>query len=507
MHISHQHSFRHGVRPESQWALRPRPRSGRKHISVSIVVAVVLATVTVACGGSGSDAERGTGLPDCPIGALENAAGPVEITLWHFLSAKTGDTLAALADKYNASQSKVKVRVETQGTSSAELFSKYQAGIASNDLPAIAVMDDTVTRQMIDSDTVLPAQSCIDAEKYDMGDFLATAKAYYTVDGVLYPASLNLSSALLYLNTNHFRRAGLDPTSPPKTLSEVREAAQKIKDSGIVDKPLVLKVNPAMIEMWLTGVGQPLVDNDNGRGSGQTTTAAFDTEATVDLFTWIKQMSDDGLLEVIPDTPGQFNHYLAMGAQKASMTIETSTAATSVEAFLTGNLSADAATGQDVDIDPTALDLSAAPVPGITEPGRQQMGGGAWYMTKTTPPEVQAAAWDFMKFMNSLDSQVTWNLEASYLPYRVSAASDPRVKENQTQTLSGRWLALAYDELLNGVDPNFPGPLIGPYEQVRVAMRGAIESMTFKNTAPPDAVRTAADNTTSALTQYNDENF
>lgn len=471
----------------------------------TLALAVALTTTAVACGSKTPSGSRATSLPDCPIHALDDVTQPVEITLWHFLSAKTGETLSALADTYNASQSKVRVRVETQGTSNDELFSKYQAGVASNDLPAIAVMDDTVTRQMIDSGTVLPAQSCIDADDYDMSDFLQAARSYYTIDDVLYPASVNLSAPLLYLNKNHFRRAGLDPESPPRTLSELREASQKIHDAGVVDKPLVLKVNPAMIEMWLTGDGQPVVDNDNGRGSGETTAAVFDTDVTVELFTWIESMASDGLLQVVPDTPGQFNHYLAMGAQNASMTIETSTAATSIQAFLGGELSAP--TGQDLSIDPTALDLGAAPVPGIEAAGRQQAGGGAWYIMSTTPPEVQAAAWDFMKFINSPDSQVTWTIDASYLPYRVSVTSDPRVTRAWTDSLSGRWLALAYDELLSGVDPNFPGPLIGPYEQFRSSIRTAIESVTFKGTEPSDAVRRAADETTAALEQYADENF
>ena len=115
--------------------------------------------------------------------------------------------------------------------------------------------------------------------------------------------------------------------------------------------------------------------------------------------------------------------------------------------------------------------LGAAPVPGIEEPGRLQMGGGAWYITDSGTPEQQAAAWDFMKFFNSLESQVTWNIDGGYLPYRTTATKDPRVVADWTNTLSGQWLAIAYDELLNGVDPNFPGPLMGPYDQFRAAIR------------------------------------
>jgi sn-glycerol 3-phosphate transport system substrate-binding protein len=469
-----------------------------------------LALLAAACGGSSSsgsgDAQTTdtVALPECPVDALDSVTQPVQIKLWHFLSGKTGDTLKALADSYNASQTKVRVEVESQGTSNEELFKKYQAGMASKDLPAIAVMDDTVTQQVIDSETAIPATSCIEADDYDMSEFLQTGMDYYTVDGVLWPASINLSGALLYYNMGHFQQAGLDPEQTPKTLDEVRDYAQKIKDAGVVDKPVALKVNSPLVELWLTGVGSPVVNNDNGRGTGTTDEAAFDNDTTRGLYSWVQSMAQDGLLDVIPDTPGQIGQYLALATAKSSMTIETSTAATTVEAFLKGSLDTTSVSGDLGTIDPSALVIGAAPVPGIEEPGRLQMGGGAWYITDSGSPEQQAAAWDFMKFFNSLESQVTWNIDAGYLPYRTTATKDPRVVADWTNTLSGQWLAMAYDELINGVDPNFPGPIMGPYDEFRAAIRTSIDAVVFGNTDPDTAITDAADATTTALQDYAD---
>ena len=95
------------------------------------------------------------------------------------------------------------------------------------------------------------------------------------------------------------------------------------------------------IETWLTGDGQPMVDNQNGRGPGETTAAAFDNADTLTIMQWIKDMYDDGLLLAIPLVPGKIDHLLAMSGSnpKASMTFETSTAATSIKAFLGGDQS------------------------------------------------------------------------------------------------------------------------------------------------------------------------
>ena len=198
--------------------------SGRLRSAVAVLA--LLALVGSACDrssgtASGTSGTGGTGgtnaggdqarLPPCPIEALRSTSGPVEVVVWHFLQAKTKEALEKIVERYNASQSKVHVRVENQGQSNDELWKSYRAGIKTKSLPAIAILDDTVTQQIIDSGTVLPAQSCINADSYDMSDFLPSAKAFYTHKGVLYPGSLDLSGALLYYNKNHFRRAGIDP--------------------------------------------------------------------------------------------------------------------------------------------------------------------------------------------------------------------------------------------------------------------------------------------------------
>jgi sn-glycerol 3-phosphate transport system substrate-binding protein len=483
------------------------------------VVACALGLLGAACSSSDSndtatkdttgDAVRQRELPPCPLDALTNydaSAGPIEVNLWHFFGAKPEEALKTLAANYNASQNKVKVNVENQGTSPDELWKKYTAGIKDNQLPDMAIMDDTVTVQMADSNTVLPAQSCINAGNVDMSDFVEPAQAYYRLGGDLYPASVNLSSALLYYNVNHFTRANLDPKAAPKTLAEVRDVAQKIKDAGVVDKPVVLKVGPPLIEMWLTGVGAPVVNNDNGRGTGTTDAGAFNSPEALELYTWFQDMQRDGLLQVVPDTEGQVGQYTSMATQQASMTIETSTAATSIVAFLGGDRSIVEGVDAPV-VDVSQLDIAAAPVPGLRDPGRLQMGGGAWYMTTAGSPEKQAASWDFMQYVNSLDSQVTWSTIGSYLPYRISAASDPRLKANWDGTLSGSWLELAFDELNTGVDPDFPGPLMGPYDQFRVAVRSGVEDLLFKDAQPQGVIDATNDATTKALEQYQQENF
>jgi sn-glycerol 3-phosphate transport system substrate-binding protein len=495
--------------PSSPQSHHPRGRV------VALAALAAVGLLAASCGGSSSSSGSGgvsnattIALPDCPIHALDDVTQPVDVVVWHSYVAKTKDTLEQLVAQYNASQSKVRVHVESQGASYDELLRKYQSGIASKQLPAIAIMEDNTVKSMADSGTVLPAQSCINAENLNTSDYEKTAVDFYSVGGALYPASANLSTNILYYNVNHFRKAGLDPANPPKTLDEIRQAAEKIKAAGVVAKPVVLKLDPWFWEVWNTGQGAPMVDNDNGRGPGQTTAAAFDDPKTLQTVQWLKGMIDDGLLQPIPFTDGQVNDYLALAQQTGSMTIETSVAATSIKAFLGGNLDVgNLSPGADTShVDLNALDIAAAPVPGVTDPGRAQVSGGAWYMTNTGSPQVQAASWDFMKWWNALDPQVSWLLDGSYLPFNAKAVDDPRVQQAWTTDLAGRWLAISWKQL-EAVDPAFPGPMIGPSDKFREAFKGALESVAFKGSDPQQAVTTASDQTTAAIEQYNRDTF
>jgi sn-glycerol 3-phosphate transport system substrate-binding protein len=365
---------------------------------------------------------------------------------------------------------------------------------------------------MADSGVVLPAQSCIEASGFDSGGFVDTAAAYYTIDDVLWPVSANLGNVLLYYNRNHFIRAGLDPDDPPESLAEVREYAEAIQAAGVTATPLVHEFATWKTEFWLTGAGSTVVDDDNGRGGGETTAATLEDNAeALELLEWFAGMHEDGLLEAIPGTPGQIDQYLAIATQSASMLVDSSSAATSIEAFLGGELDAEdlgAGAGDPGDIDIGALDIGAGPFPGLRAGDPTQMGGAAWYLTNTTPPEVQAAAWDFAEYLNGLHAQTRLLVGGSYLPYVEAAADEPDAVAYLTGAggLAGEWLAIANEQVL-AIDPAFPGPLIGPYDEFRDAVREAQEALIFGEATPAEALSQAQEVVTAALERYADENF
>jgi sn-glycerol 3-phosphate transport system substrate-binding protein len=449
--------------------------------------------------------DQGEGLPECPLDALERADGPVEVSLWYGgIGGATKDTMIDMAERFNASQDQVVVRPSDQGGSFEEVYRKYErtASADAGQLPEILLVEDSTMQSMVDSGQVLPAEACMRADGYDLASIEPVVRANYTVDDVYYPGYANLTSQILYYNQAHWARAGLDPEDPPETLDELYEAAVALKEAGVSERPLSFKVSQALFKNWLTAVGVDMVDRDNGR-DGLSTEATFDTPEARELLDFFRRMDEEDLLNVFSNTEGNIDHYLALGQQQSSMLIETSGAAQTIAAFVSGNVDPDEA---GVDFDPDAVDLSqlvpaAAPLPGIDEPGRVIPGGGVFYMLNTSDPAQQAASWRFLEFMLQPDNGRRWHTVGSYLPIVSAVQDDPEVQAFWDDTLGGLMLHAAVDQV-NAADPEQPGPLMGPYTDFTNIVEDAMEAVLIEGADVDSSLAGAQEDVTESLERY-----
>ena len=468
-----------------------------------------------ASGDGGGAADQGLvetlGLPECPVGAHLDTDGPVGIVMWHPYTAETEQAMEDVAAAFNAAQSDIVVSVEAQG-SYGELLAKYRESINFDDLPAVAITDEGTFRDMVDSGTVLPAQSCVEAEGYELTDIDELVRQYYSLDGALWPAAMNVSTPVLFYNRDHFEAAGLDPDTPPATIEEVQAAAQVIKDAGVAETPLSFLMQGWFAETWLTGAGVPLVNADNGR-AGNATEATFNGPEALEIFTRLQEMSDAGLMVAVSNTPGQLSHFLALATPgTASMVIETSTASTTIAGVLGGtsnlaDLVAEAGIdGEILGTTDLAINIDVAPMPGLVEPGRIFISGGAYYMTASGSEAEQAAAWEFMKFLNQLEQQKVIHLKGSYLPINPAVVADAEVQTVWETDAAGQWLATAHAQLAD-IDPDFLGPAVGPFSEQRAAIDRALEDVILAGVDPQTALDTAEDEVNAALEAYTEANF
>ncbi len=482
-----------------------------------------MALVVASCGGSDDTAKGDSGAkPDdkvdaslCPVKALDDSDGPVDITIWHAWVGKTAATLEATAADYNASQDKVKVHVESQGNYD-EMLKKYTDAMSDPEtLPDLIMNVDTSLQFMIDSGTAVPAAACIKADpdsKKVYDDIIPAVTSAYTVQDVLWPGAFSVSEPVLYINKNHFEAAGLSTTELPKNLEELQAASQKIMDAkaaGVpglqsVTQPMVLRLDSWYLEHWLTGEAVPIVNNDNGRSALATKSLMTSPEVTT-IFDWFKSMTDSGLLKPVPYAKA-FDQLFAMATQTSSMLIDTSTAITTVDAAIQGTLSNSDIGAEDLGIDLSGIKFDTLSVgvglnPGLTDAGKGQIGGAAWYLVNRDHPESVAAAWDFVKYSNEVPQQVRWTLEGSYLPIRKSALDDPAIQKDFTTTRRGGWLATAAAGL-DSLDPAHPGPVIGPYNEYRKTYRDALENVTLGGKDVASTITSSNDAFQQSLDRY-----
>jgi sn-glycerol 3-phosphate transport system substrate-binding protein len=445
-------------------------------------VIAVAGSLVAACGnddGGGSEASSN----DCPIGAIAKASNkPVNIVLWHAMTQANEDALVKLTDEFNSSQSDVRVKLVNQ-TGYDDTFTKFKAGLTSGDLPDLVQLQDITLQLMVDSRAVLPAQKCVEADKYDLSDHVQRVVDYYTVDNVLWPMPFNVSNLILLYNKQAFTKAGLDPEKPPANLDEVRAAAEKIVSSGAAKSGIAIKTAPEYPEQWLAKAGHPYVNNGNGRQS-RATEVAFDNDAGLEVYTWLSSMVNDKLAITTPNQG--FDHLLAVAAGNAAMTIESSAALGTISGVI-GNY--------------PSVTLGAGAFPGPEGNGGVLVGGAALYILNKSSAAKQEAAWRFAKFLNEPETQATWSASTGYVPIRQSSTKlDPIVK---------RWaevpgFQIAYEQLLAGENNEATaGPVIGDYTGVRKAVADALLNMVTQGTAPKAALDRAAKDANEAIESYN----
>lgn len=460
------------------------------------------ATGDEATGDEGSDAPE---LPECPLDALEAAEGPVEVNLWYggIVEPPVG-VLNDLIAEFNASQDKIVVTGNDQGTSYDEVLRQYERTAATPEqLPEIIYMEDSALGQLVDRGQLLPAQSCMEADGYDMDALVPAARAAASVDGVLYPGYMNVSSPILYYNQAHFQAAGLDPDDPPQTIDEIEEAARVIKEAGVAPRPLSFVTSQWFFQTWIGGLGQDMVNNDNGR-SAPATEAMLDTPETQSLMQWLADMNAEELLNPFPVTDGSIDHYLALITEQSSMLIETSTASGTIADALGGGLTAEEA---GVDVDAAVLEAAnlvpgSSQFPGIEEPGKVAASGGYFYLLNVGEPEQQAAAWEFLEFMLRPENSKRWHIDGGYLPVVQSVLDDPDVLEFQRSDLGGLLLAPSAEQMAAAVPEEAP-PLIGPFTTYKQALQGAMERVLFSGEDPAASLASASEEMNQALEEYN----
>lgn len=111
-----------------------------------------------------------------------------------------------------------------------------------------------------------------------------------TVDGQLYAVPLQISIPLIIWNKSVFESAGLDPESPPTTLTELESYARQIQESVPDVTPTFLPTS--IVYDWIF---QNMIQSAGGQIADENNDPAFNSEAGIRALTPWYTLNQDGL--------------------------------------------------------------------------------------------------------------------------------------------------------------------------------------------------------------------
>lgn len=333
-------------------------------------------------------------------------AAPIEIQWWHAMTGANNDVINKLADDFNKSQSDYKVVPTFKG----EYKDTLSAGIAAfraGQAPAILQVFEVGTATMMAAKgAVKPVYQLMAeaGEKFDPNVYLPAITGYYsTSKGEMLSFPFNSSSVVMWINRDGFRKAGLDPDSPPKTWPAVFEAAKKLKASGFPNcgfsNGWITWVN---VENFLAWHNMPIATKANGL-DGFDTVLTFNNPLVVRHIQNLADLQKDKTY----DYSGRYSGGLGRFTSGECPIFLNSSASF-------GDIKANA-----------KFDFGAAPMPYYPDvPGAPQnsiIGGASlWVMGGKSAAEYKGVA-KFFTFLSDTDRQVEVHQKSGYLPITKAA--------------------------------------------------------------------------------------
>ena len=439
-----------------------------------------------ACGDS-PKSPKGAGKADgFPLGAAASAkTKPVPITFWHSMTSADLLALASLTARFNSSQHDVHVELVNQNSYAGTLAELARA-IPRGSFPDLVQMDSAYLQQLIDTHKVVAVQEAIEADGYDMADFLPAATESFRVANSLWAMPFNCSVQVLYYDKAAFRRVGLDPSSPPVDASHMISASQAFVGPGTERYGMSLKLSSQNLYQWMALGGEPVVDHGNGRGS-RATAVTLGTAGGSPFFGWLSEMFSRKLAQVIPI--GSYDNLLDIANKVAPMTIESSNSLGTITQTLKGGH--------------YDAELAIAPMPRVLPPsssGGAIAQGGGLHLLHGPSAERLDGAWQFVKYLVQATSQAQWAAATGFVPVRKSAAQMSNV---QSVWGANPGYRLAYDQLLASPGTSVTSvPVLGASSATITAFEAAMAQVSQGGKASVQLAKAVTESDT-AIHSYN----
>lgn len=161
-----------------------------------------------------------------PVGAQQ------PLTLWHMEARPTRvKAIEEMVDAFNRSQRAVTIKVEVQ--SWADVYMKISAAVMARRPPDMMFTTPDLTMDVRLTESVQDVTAEVNAMRRAYKVNEAALRPFFS-EGKYWAVPLYNMSEVLWYRTDLFQKAGLDPRRPPRTWSELLNAAAALTKSGVV---------------------------------------------------------------------------------------------------------------------------------------------------------------------------------------------------------------------------------------------------------------------------------
>lgn len=370
------------------------------------------------------------------------------IEYWH-VNAETqgGSTVDKLVEDFNAQSDTVEVVARYNPDMYAGLMSNLQAEVAAGNSPAIVQVGWAFLDYFSENFHYVEPQEVIENFHEEDSGFLEDnflpniLELAQNNEGSQVGIPYSISNPILYINKDMLEEAGLD-SEGPKSWEEVREYSEAI--NAATDNYGIYIQEPA--DSW----GQQAIVESNGAQFIEDGKAAFASEEGIEAFQYYQDLVADDLA-------------LHIGWDQG------------IQSFIDGNVGMLYTTiAQRNNVESNAqFDLDTLQSPEWEGKEKRLPAGGAMLTITAEEEEEQAAAWEFMNYLYSVESIAEWTKGTGYVPPREGVSDS---EEGLKTFLEENELMMPAIEQMDSMVPwaSFPGDSGLEAEQKLLDMRDII---------------------------------
>jgi len=410
----------------------------------------------------------------------------IELEFWHAMGGDLGETVDELVARFNESQDEIVVNATFQG-SYDDTYNALLAAMETDTLPNVTQNFDLAAQTMIDTGLLAETYALMDADGYDSDIFIPAVRDYYSTEEGMVAMAFNSSTPIVYYNTEILAEAGIEEVPTDWTFSDFKEVCDTIQDAG-TEYCVALGQVGWYFEQILANSGGLYFDNNNGR-TGRATEVLFNQGEGVEVFTFLTDLYAEGYAPNLGNTWTDTD--AAFLAGQAAMLFDSTAGARGIQ-------------------DSAEFEVGTTYIPHSDDSERNGVviGGAALWLLNSGDPEVNAASWEFMKFMAEPDQQITWHTNTGYFPVRTDLQDNDVLQafwdENPNFRTAIEQL-LSTNTTMEDGSTNYAvlGGRAGPFPAIRQMIVDAYSAVLDDGMTPQEALDEAAASANEELANYN----